>query len=177
MSHKVFHMDRESIRLEFHPSKVKILFVGESPPANGAFFYVCSPMTTYMCEVFSEVLGKEFQSPNDFLNFFQDKGCYLDDLSYEPVNHLLRTERRQSVKDGVVELAKRMEKEKPEYVIVLLNRIEDQVREAARQANLPDSSVYVVPFPGQGHQRSFVKELSKILNRIYCLGNRKEENL
>jgi len=160
-------MDRESIRSNFRPSKTKILFVGESPPANGAFFYVCSPMTGYMAKVFAQVLGKQFQSLNDFLSFFMAVGCYLDDLSYAPVDDLPRPERRKAVDGCVAALAGRMKEHQPEYVIAVLKSIEAPVRRAAHIANL-QVPVHAVPFPGQGNQRRFVAELSEILKPIYA---------
>jgi uracil-DNA glycosylase len=31
--------DHEATRARYHPEKVRLLFVGESPPASGRFFY------------------------------------------------------------------------------------------------------------------------------------------
>jgi hypothetical protein len=160
-------MDRESIRKEFRPSKIKILFVGESPPANGAFFYTVSPMTKCMAKVFAQVCGKEFQSHNDFLIFFKAEGCYLDDLSYVPVDNIISPrERRQAVNNGVEAFAERMREYKPEQVIAVLMSIESPVRKAAHIAKL-QVPVHAVPFPGQGNQGRFVAELSKILKSVY----------
>jgi hypothetical protein len=162
MSLKVLAMDRESIRRNFRPSKIRILFVGESPPANGAFFYMDSPMTNYMAQVFAQVCGKEFQSLNDFLSFFKAEGCYLDDLSYAPVDNLPPRERRQTVDSCVGALAERMKEYKPKHVVVVLMRIEASVRRAAYIAKL-QVPIHAVPFPGQGNQARFVAELSEIL--------------
>ena len=167
---KVWAVDRELIRRNFRPPKsggVRVLFVGESPPANGGFFYVCSPMTSYMAQVFAEVMGKEFQSLNDFLSFFMAERCYLDDLSYEPVDNLPRPQRRQIIDGCVGALAERMKECQPEYVIAVLKSIEAPVRRAAHIAKL-QVPVHAVPFPGQGNQRRFVVELSEILRPIYA---------
>lgn len=155
-------MDRESIRGSFRPSKIRILFVGESPPANGAFFYVGSPMTTYMAQAFAIVRGKEFQSLDDFLSYFKAKGCYLDDLSYEPVDNLPRIKRQMAVNNCVDTLAERIREYKPEHIIAVLMAIAAPVRRAAGIAEL-QIPVHAVPFPGQHHQTRFRNELSKIL--------------
>lgn len=161
-------MDRESIRVNFRPAKkIRVLFVGESPPANGGFFYICSPMTNYMAQVFAEVFGKEFQSVADFLSIFKAEGCYLDDLSHEPVDNLPRRERRKKIDNCVSALAERMKEYQPEHVIAVLKSIETPVRRAAHKANL-DVHIEAVPFPGQGNQCRFAKELSKILRSIYA---------
>lgn len=165
-------MDRESIRRNFRPSKIKILFVGESPPANGAFFYTGSPMTNYMAQVFAQVCDKEFQSSNDFLSFFKTEGCYLDDLSYAPVDNIISPrERRHAVSSCVGALAERMKDYEPEHVIAVLMSIEAPVRKAAQIAKL-QVPVHAVPFPGQHHQTRFVAELSEILNHALSCNKR-----
>jgi len=161
-------MDRESIRKSFRPSKISILFVGESPPANGAFFYVCSPMTRYMAQVFGDVLGREFQSVNHFLNVFMAENCYLDDLSYTPVDNLARLERRGIINSCVAALGERMAEYQPEQVIAILKSIDAPVRRAAQLAEL-HVPVYSIPFPGHGNQRRFVLQLSDLLKSINAL--------
>jgi hypothetical protein len=164
---KVSVMDRELIRTSFRPSKIRILFVGESPPANGAFFYAGSPMTTYMAQVFEKVYGETFQSFKEFLEFFKGKDCYLDDLSYTPVDDPTITprDRRQAIDGCVGALAERMKEYKPEHVIAVLMSIGAPVRRAANIAEL-QVPVHAVPFPGNHHQTRFIAELSEILRRV-----------
>lgn len=145
-----------------------MLFVGESPPANGAFFYLGSPMTKYMWKVFSGVTQADFGSRDEFLDFFKREGCFLDDLSHDPVDNVKNKSQRRSILDGCVNaLAERMREYKPEFVVAVLKSIEDQVCRAAELANL-QVPVYAVPFPGQGNQRRFVEELSRILGALYA---------
>jgi len=35
--------DLDKLRLRYRPDKISVLFVGESPPAGGTFFYKSSP--------------------------------------------------------------------------------------------------------------------------------------
>jgi hypothetical protein len=162
-------MDRESIRRDFRPATIRVLFVGESPPAKGGFFYVSSVMTGHMAKVFRQISGKQFHSQTDFLdflNFFKAQGCYLDDLSSAPVDSLPQSERRR-VLDGCVEsLSRRLAEYNPQHVIAVLKSIEIPVRKALRFANL-QVPFHAVPFPGHGNQRRFVTELFAILKPIY----------
>lgn len=121
-----------------------------------------SPMTTYMARAFTDAFGKRFQSLGDFLDFFKARGCYLDDLSHQPVDNLPRPERRRVLANSVAQLAERLIEYRPERVIAVLRSIESDVRRAVLIANL-NVPVHAVPFPGQGHQRRFVAELSAIL--------------
>jgi hypothetical protein len=45
-------MDTEKVRMSYKPGNIKMLLVGESPPASGDFFYVRSMMTVYTAKVF-----------------------------------------------------------------------------------------------------------------------------
>jgi hypothetical protein len=66
------------------------LFVGESAPASGDFFYYgTSAMTRYMRRAIEDALGPA----NDFLASFKGLGWYLDDLVLTPVDKLARSER------------------------------------------------------------------------------------
>ena len=67
-------MDVEQIRRHFRPDQIRLLFVGESPPDSGKFFYSGnSQMAHYM----KRVLGRElFRGAKDFFAEFKASGCY-----------------------------------------------------------------------------------------------------
>ena len=46
----------EKIRASYRPENIKVLFVGESPPESGDFFYVESLMTTFVSRPFESNL-------------------------------------------------------------------------------------------------------------------------
>jgi hypothetical protein len=90
--------DLEPLRLDFLPDDVRLLFLGESPPAGGTFFYLAnSKLCEATKEAFRSALPDQVRGPN-FLVRFAELGCYLDDLCLEPVNHPSSTThwRRQS---------------------------------------------------------------------------------
>jgi hypothetical protein len=75
-------MDKvEATRRAFKPQKIMTLFVGESAPASGDFFYYgTSAMTRYMRQAFEGAFGLT----DDFLASFKAFGWYLDDLVLVP---------------------------------------------------------------------------------------------
>jgi hypothetical protein len=164
-------MSIETIRNSFRPKNIKILFVGESPPRSGGFFYGnpedFSPMTKYYQKVFEKVFETTFSTPKDFLDFFKLKGCYLDDICHEPVDDLPPRERRLAVINGVDKLAERIRDYKPEHAVAILIGIHGYVEQAVKTANL-QINIQAVPFAGMGHQTRFENELTRILKGIYA---------
>ena len=90
---------RERLRRSYRPKRVRMLFVGESPPASGRFFYQADSglyravRGTFM-RAFPEIRKDEF------LAGFRDLGCYLVDLCGEPVDDLGAKQRKQICEAG-----------------------------------------------------------------------------
>ena len=77
--------DVETTRLAFRPGRITTLFVGESAPFNGDFFYRGDPlMTRHMRTAIENSLG----ATDDFLATFKGYGWYLYHLVLTPVDHL-----------------------------------------------------------------------------------------
>ena len=87
-------MDIEELREKFKPETVRVLLVGESPPAEGTFFYDRSLMTTYTKKAFEAALGQSFPSDAEFFEHMRQTGFYLEDLSQVPVDKLPPSERK-----------------------------------------------------------------------------------
>ena len=152
----------EAIRKTFRPKRIRTLFVGESAPRSGKFFYRGdSKMRLYMERVVKSVLGES----DDFLNTFKKCGWYLDDLVLTPVNHLTTSERKAKCRKAQNKLAARIAEYQPEAIVCLLSRIENIV-EAAKIESGSTASFYSVPFPGNGHQKRFHAEMKKIIPKL-----------
>jgi hypothetical protein len=157
----------ESKRIEYRPFKVRVLFVGESPPVNGTFFYRGdSNLARYTHEAFTAEfpVGGEMSR---FLTAFRDSGCYLVDLCHEPVNGMPRTRRRIARQAGIPFLGATMREAAPEIIIVVMKAIEGYVARAAAEAALNHVPRHVIPFPAQGHQRQYVDRLTMILRDFF----------
>lgn len=155
-------MSVEAIRKTFRPKRVRTLFVGESAPRSGKFFYRGdSGMRHYMESVMESVLGES----DDFLNAFKRHGWYLDDLVLTPINHLTPSERKARCRNAQSKLANRIAEYQPEAIVCLLSRIEKFVW-AATIASGSTARFYSVPFPGNGHQKRFRAEMKKIIPKL-----------
>lgn len=157
----------EAKRREYQPPVVRVLFIGESAPANGTFFYYGnSNLAKYTREAFEAVFGK-FNDMSQFLDTFRERGCYLVDLCSEPVNQLSnKSPQRRAVREsGVSPLSAFMRElqPKPRVMVVVMKAIEKYVRRAAKDAELADSPLFVLPFPVRGHQGEYVRRLSELL--------------
>lgn len=157
----------ELIRLRYlPPNGVKVLFVGESPPAGGTFFYHAdSNLFRYTKEAFCTAF-KYSGTDEAFLDFFRDLGCFLDDLCHEPVNRLNNVERRRVCKNSVAGLATRMEGYSPEFIIVLMKGIGDYVRHSLDLAHMSKINQVSLPYPSHGNQRRYIIELINVLKEL-----------
>ncbi len=112
----------EQIRLKFLPSEVNVLFIGESPPAGGTFFYLGKSILFNTTKVvFEEFYNKDFSNPLDFLDFFKNLGCFLDDLCHSPVNHIKDlTVRNKPRYKSIKGLANRLKCYNPKRIISIM---------------------------------------------------------
>jgi hypothetical protein len=157
-------MNTETLRLFYKPKNIKFLFIGESPPTSGDFFYKKSNMTIYTRKTFEKVYGISFSDHISFLDFFRDAGCYLDDLSHISVDDKPSVERERILKDSISGLASRIKTYKPKVIVIALRRIENYVKEAINIANIA-CPIYTLPFAGNGHQNKYIQELAIILKK------------
>lgn len=158
----------ETKRREYRPEHIRVLFVGESPPANGTFFYCGnSLLARYTRTAFEAVYGPYDDMPS-FLRAFKDLGCYLEDLSTEPINHLPRDEREVKRNNAIPELSARIREHCPEKAIIgCMMAIEAHVHRAVSDAGVGDRiPVHFLPFPAQGHQQRYVNELAELLRKL-----------
>jgi len=156
-------LGKEALRTHYRPSKVKLLFVGESPPASGRFFYRAnSGLYRAIRSTFIKVFP-HLEKAN-FLDAFQFLGCYLVDLSCTPVDHLHPRERRQACLDGEVRLSKMIRQFQPDIVVTVVRSIVANVERAQEQADWKGTQLKL-PYPGrwQHHRTVFEKGLVPLL--------------
>lgn len=118
-------MNIEAARESFRPKQIRLLFIGESPPASGKFFYINSAMTTFTSYAFEKAYNKKFSNTEDFLNYFKTCGCYLDDLSHIPVDDMPSEQRERILIDSVPALSDRLKIYSPEITVIALKKSKD----------------------------------------------------
>jgi hypothetical protein len=154
----------EELRRKYRPHPIKVLFVGESPPARDTFFYKGdSGLARYTKLSFEQVYNLPDLAMADFLHGFNAAGCYLDDLCLEPVNRMSAPDRRAAWKREVEPFARRLEGDSPRIIVPLLRSVESSVRQAAERAGLLDRMRSALPHPSMGNHPRYVAELSRLL--------------
>jgi len=156
---------RESLRRSFRPKRVKILFIGESPPASGRFFYQAD---SGLYRAFRDAFLEAF--PNlpeaNFLHSFQSLGCYLVDLCPQPVDRLPRAARTKAHRLGERALAATLRQLRPAAIVTFLRSIAPSTLRAQKAARYSGPSV-ILPYPGrwQRHRTTFLQALIPLLRQ------------
>jgi len=167
----------EVARERFRPATVSVLFVGESPPSGGTFFYFANSKLYEATKEAFRLAVPDLVKGSNFLERFAGLGCYLDDLCLEPVNHLkldnplAKTKRLRLREQGEVALAGRIRDQAPEEVVVVMKDIQTNVRRAMMLAERDGASVHALPFPGRkAHRDRYVDELVTLLGTFRVRG-------
>ncbi len=162
----------EELRRKFKPAAVRVLFVGESRPAGGKFFYAANSNLFFATrEAFAAVYGMACPDREEFLEFFQAKGCYLDDLCESPVNRgMSPKEREREHEKGILPLAERLTAYDPKAVVIVMLGVVPPVcralQEAARGTQRPPGPIHPLPFPRPEHKARYVRELTTALLKL-----------
>jgi hypothetical protein len=118
----------EEARATYRPRRITTLFVAESAPIGGTFFYHGNGhLGRYLRRSIEEVLAGD----GDFLERFESYGWYLDDLVLAPVNKLTPRERRAAHHRAAQDLRRRIAEYRPLAIVCLLKSIGPIVRAAA----------------------------------------------
>lgn len=152
----------ETARTGHRPRRITTLFVAESPPASGTFFYYGNGhLGRYLQRAIEDVM------PGDggFLERFKSYGWYLDDLVPTPVNHLTSRERTATHLGAAPDLQRRIAEYRPLAIVCLLKSISVIVRIAATGAGF-DGQFFEVPYPGNGQQRRFHQQMMEIIPKL-----------
>jgi len=157
-------LSTEELRRKYKPKRTRVLFIGESAPAGGTFFYRGdSNLARHTKEAFAVAFNRSFEDDNEFLDFFKSTGCYLDDLCLVPVNKEAPVERSRCWEKGIEPLSRRMRKAKPKAVVVVMKGIRRHVERAAIRAGIDPAALHTLPFPTRGRQKCYVESLVGLL--------------
>jgi hypothetical protein len=126
---------RERRRRSYRPDELRVLFVGESPPAGPTFFYDADSILHHATRD-AFIAAYPRLARVEFLPAFQRMDCYLEDLSHTPINDLPRRVRREAQRAAVPQLGKRVAGTRPRSVVVVVTGIRDDVARALTTAGL-----------------------------------------
>lgn len=162
----------QEVRQQYKPNKVRVLFVGESPPSGGTFFYFAnSNLFRCISLAFNKVYGEKIGDGEKFLQSFTEFQCYLDDLCLQPVNNLTDNERVRMRSEGIDPLAKRIKLLKPDAVIIVMRAIESEVLSAVKHSRLPSVFVKSTTFPAFSESKKIrcLSDTVAIINELIRL--------
>jgi hypothetical protein len=161
------HGERERLRRRYRPVRIRLLFIGESPPASGRFFYrQDSGLYRAIRDTFRVV--DPSITDDTFLEIFRNTGCYLIDACADPVDHLDRRSRRAACVAGEPRLTRRIRQFDPAAIVTLLRSIQGNVRRATAQAGW-HGPILEVPYPGRwaSHRKVFCERLVPHLEQLF----------
>lgn len=161
-------MARERLRKRYRPDRVRILFVGEAPPASGRFFYQAdSGLYRAVRDTFISAFPNLQKA--HFLESFKTLGCYLVDLCRRPVDRMDRNARQRVCLAGEASLNRTLRQLRPKIVVTVVRSISRNVRRAEDQAKW--SGLHVeLPYPGRWvhHRAEFRRKLVPLLRKSLC---------
>ena len=152
---------RERTRARYRPDDIVVLFVGESAPAGGSFFYQADSNLFFATREACDLAFHGVPEGREFLRWFKKKGFWLYDLAERPVNRQRGRPRKLAVSAGVTKLAELIADAEPDFVIAVKASIEAEVRQAADRAGIGGHRILVLPFPLYQWREVYVRELAR----------------
>ena len=149
----------ERLRRRYRPPHLRLLFIGEAPPASGRFFYRGdSGLYRAMREAF-RAMDSSITDEN-FLAVFQRTGCYLIDMCPHPVDRLDQQSRRAACLASVPSLSRRLRRLQPQRIVTLVRSIRHNVESATQRAGWR-GPLLDLPYPGRWirHREIFLDAL------------------
>jgi hypothetical protein len=170
----------EKARLEYRPSKTRLLIIAESPPSSGGFFYF--PKTIGKDHLFRETMKtiglwpQSAQMPrgvdkNPLLRSFQSMGFYLLDASTNPVNQMPNRARREAIRAQLPRLMEDVKRAEPFNMVIVKSSIFGHVRSALEEAGFGSRVLNnrPIPFPSHGNQQKYRSMMKRLLDRAGLL--------
>lgn len=141
---------RERLRRHYRPDQVRILFIGESPPASGRFFYQAD---SGLYRAVREAFLRAFPSlkKTEFLASFCSLGCYLVDLCGEPVDNMMEQDRIDGCRRGETRLAQEIRAIRPKVIVTVVRSIRSNAKRAQERAGWSGRHLEL-PYPGRWHR-------------------------
>jgi hypothetical protein len=155
----------ELIRYRNKPEKIKILFVGESRPVNGTFFY---NQNSNLYKNTKKAFDDFYQINRFSLDCFKSLGCWLYDICNQPMNHLNAAARTEEIRSGIFELENLIRFELPNYIVVCKKgSVRNLIQHSNIMANYQENeNIFFLPFPTCGRQKEYREQLIVVLEEI-----------
>lgn len=167
-------------RNRYRPKKVKILFIAESPPISGEFFYFDEDTKNYNASrgynanLFSYMMKffyrKEYyekltsKNKKYFLLKFQKDGYFLIDASETPINNISNSKRREIINKNllmIIDEIKKLRDYKTKIILIKKTTVCRILYYPIKDIGF--CHVSKVSFPSSGNQNKFIEEMNRII--------------
>jgi hypothetical protein len=166
--------DYARARNNYRPDKIKTLFIAESPPSSGGYFYFSRTIgKDHLFRETMKALGlwpskKKMGRGLDkgpMLDAFRQTGLFLIDTCDLPVDKLFAKNRKAAIRLGASRLASRVSELDPDHIIIIKKTIFLPVREALERENLARLILNrrAIPFPSHGNQERFRSAVRRLI--------------
>ncbi len=152
----------DDLRNYYKPDNIDVLFVGESRPQGGTFFYQeNSALYRETKKAFNEYFAQNIFT----LNNFKQWNCWLYDICDDPVNDFDNAQRKDCIHKNISRLVDFIKVADPKLIIVCKKTfMEPEIRTSdIMKAYHVDENIFFLPFPGNGNQRKYREGLIRAL--------------
>jgi hypothetical protein len=157
----------EELRNRYKPESTRVLFVGESRPNGGTFFFNGnSNLYRHTRKAFETTFGQIYVDARAFLTAFSGAGFWLADLCPDPVDGLKGTPRRDVCTAGEPALGRLLTQLRPHTVIGVKLDLKSHIQRAITLAGDKPPVLHVLPFPLYQWAVRYEFELVQILSGI-----------
>ena len=163
-------------RNKYKPSNVSVLFIAESPPSSGGYFY--SEETIGKDHLFRETMKALEFWPIDrpmrrgvdkrsMLNKFRSLGFFLIDICESPVDRLSSRERRIATLEGSMTLPGRVEALRPDRILIVKKTVFTPAIQALSDTGFAPRVLNTepLPFPSHGNQKKYRTMLRRLVKK------------
>lgn len=170
-------VERYSVaRNKYKPPNIRVLFIAESPPSSGGYFY--AETTIGKDHLFRETMRSLKFWPSrrpmrkgcdkrSMLNEFRSLGFFLIDTCEFPVDKLRPTERRISTLRGALTLPGRVGALCPDRILIVKKTVFKPALQALSETDFAGRvlNTEALPFPSHGNQKKYRTMLRRLLKK------------
>ncbi len=166
-------LDYKAAREKYRPSKIETLWIAESPPASGGYFYFEKATGKNPVNLFSETMkALGWWTPDSrmhagfdkshYLRRFQENGHFLIDATDIPVNHLKAAARNAALRENMTILQAEVETLQPKKILLIKKNVHDILYPVLKSDYNVLNGNYI-PFPASSQQPKFRRLVRKYL--------------
>jgi len=165
-------MEFDSIYKNAEPKNIKVILIGESPPAQRKNFFYFSPnsdLYNFTKLAFENVYKDKIGKYKSFLDFFKSKGFFLDDLCRKPINDIKDEYKRGSERQyNIDNLSDRLIEYNLIVIIGIMKKIKDHISEAIRLAKIEPKYIFYLGYPTHNKRNisNYVNGLEDIIRKL-----------